>query len=104
MRILRCFSILIVCALTLGFLPVVASSPVAHAETNDQGGAWYRYQGEPSSYDSHGNQQVNCGPTSASMAIQYDQQIRVPIRHVRAFIGKNGCGTTVSDLSWALNH
>lgn len=66
-------------------------------------GPWYRYQGEPSSYDDFGNQSVNCGPTSVAMAIQYVHNLAVPVRDVRAVVGKNQKGTNIADLAPALD-
>lgn len=68
------------------------------------GGSWYRYQGEPSSYDRYANEQVNCGPTSVAMAIQHSTSVSVPIRDIRAFIGKPNRYTYHSDLTRALTH
>lgn len=78
------------------------SVPAAHAEGSDTSGPWYRYQGEPSSYDAANNQQVNCGPTSVAMVVQYVSNTYVPIRQVRAFIGKNSQYTSFSDVTSAL--
>ncbi len=86
-------------------VPISAKmASTALAEELDGNGSWYRYQGEPSSYDSHSNQNVNCGPTSVAMAIQYTQNLSVPIRDIRDFIGKNKKSTNLSDLTKALNH
>ncbi|MDP9351331.1 MAG: 3D domain-containing protein, partial [Chloroflexota bacterium] len=80
-----------------------APTQLALAESAVEPTAWYRYQGEPSSYDSMDNQQVNCGPTSVAMAIQYARGLSVPIRDVRAFIGKHQEYTYHSDITRALD-
>ncbi|MDP9383292.1 MAG: 3D domain-containing protein [Chloroflexota bacterium] len=88
MKLARYLAVFIVCALLAGVLPAGQSRP-AHAQANGQTGSWYRYQGEPSSYDSYGNQRVNCGPTSVAMAIQHSRNLSVPIKDIRTFIGRN---------------
>jgi len=93
----------LVCALLVGLLPVAFSGPVAHAQSSAQAGSWYRYQGEPSSYDEFDNQQVNCGPTAVASAIQYSLNLSVPIKDIRALIGKNKAWTHYSDLTRALS-
>ncbi|MEJ7655302.1 MAG: C39 family peptidase, partial [Chloroflexia bacterium] len=93
----------LVCALLVELLPVAFSGPVAHAQSSAQAGSWYRYQGEPSSYDEFDNQQVNCGPTAVASAIQYSLNLSVPIKDIRALIGKNKAWTHYSDLTRALS-
>ena len=91
-----------ICALAIALVPAVLG-PSAHAQSSPRSGSWYRYQGEPSSYDQHDNQHVNCGPTSVAMAIQYSLNVSVPIRHIRAFIGKHKRYTDLSDLTKSLD-
>ncbi|MDQ3855845.1 MAG: C39 family peptidase, partial [Chloroflexota bacterium] len=101
-RLARYLSIGLVCAVLVGLAPAITRS-AAHAQSTAQAGTWYRYQGEPSSYDQYGNQHVNCGPTSVAMAIQYSLGLSVPVKDVRAFIGKNKRYTSHTDLSRALD-
>ncbi len=68
------------------------------------GGEYYRYQGEPGSYDSYGSEQANCGPASVAMAIGYARGLRVPIRDIRDYIGRHGEYTSLHDLTSALEH
>ncbi len=94
----------VTCALLLCLWLPLALPAAARADAGPQAGPWYRYQGEPSSYDRYDNQNVNCGPTSVAMAIQYAEGVSVPIRQVRALIGKNKRYTDFSDLARALDH
>ncbi|MDP9382271.1 MAG: hypothetical protein M3Q29_19450 [Chloroflexota bacterium] len=65
------------------------------------GGEWYRYQGEPASFDIAGNQTSNCGPATVAMGIQWKTRVRLNIRSIRNYIGHDGY-TTADDLSESL--
>ncbi|MBA2363299.1 MAG: carbohydrate binding domain-containing protein [Chloroflexia bacterium] len=102
MRGVRCISFFAVWLVLAGFLPLVAPTSV-QAQADLQAASWYRYQGEPSSYDTHNNQNVNCGPSSVAMAIQYGQNVSVPIKDIRAFMHHGGA-TNHKDITGALQH
>ncbi len=86
----------------IGLIAKYAGSPT-YPESGGPKSGWYRYQGEESSLDSYYNQKLNCGPTSVAMVIQYTRGLYVPVREIRAFIGRNGSGTNSYDLSRALD-
>ncbi|MDQ3327364.1 MAG: carbohydrate binding domain-containing protein, partial [Chloroflexota bacterium] len=85
----------------VGTVPMLAPAS-AHAQIDLRQAAWYRYQGEPSSFDVRDHQNVNCGPTSVAMAIQYAQNVSVPIKDIRDFVQHSGA-TNHKDLTGALH-
>lgn len=103
MRLVRLLSLGVLAALLAGLLPLAAPAPVRAEAARAPAPSWYRYQGEPTSYDARGNQVVNCGPTSVAMAIQYARSTAVPIRDIRAFVGKDKRYTDWRDVSRSLD-
>ncbi len=104
MSIIKSFNTTLLGALLLALLLPTLSASVALAQSAISSGPWYRYQGEPSSYDPAGNQAVNCGPASVAMAVQYALSASVPIKDVRAFIGQSEKGASSTDISRALTN
>lgn len=94
------FALLIILLLT--WVPL---RPTVYASAPDNTtGPWFRYQGEPDSYDKYNNQNLNCGPTSVAMAVQYSKGLYIPINRIRSYIGKNKSYTNEYDIMKALTH